>query len=47
MPEGTPVHRIMTTGDVDAFTAVAERVFGTELPEVEQVEVAAASAGHR
>jgi glutamate racemase len=47
MPEGTPVHRIMTTGDVDAFTAVAERVFGTELPEVEQVEVAAASARHR
>jgi glutamate racemase len=47
MTGGTPTHRILTTGDVHAFTAVAERVFGTELPEVEQVEVAAASAGHR
>ncbi len=29
----------MTTGNVDAFNAVAERVFGAELPAVEQVSV--------
>lgn len=33
-------NRIATTGDVAAFTAVAERVFGARLPEVEAAEVA-------
>jgi glutamate racemase len=42
-------HRVLTTGDVAAFEAVAARVFGAELPSVErvlveQVEDAAASA---
>lgn len=32
-------HRIMTTGDVEAFSGVAERVFGAELPAVEEVTV--------
>jgi glutamate racemase len=31
----TPAHRVATTGDVDAFRAVAERLFGDALPEVE------------
>jgi glutamate racemase len=30
-----PAHRVATTGDVDAFRAVAERLFGDALPEVE------------
>jgi hypothetical protein len=29
----------MTTGDVEAFSGVAERVFGAELPAVEEVTV--------
>lgn len=32
-------HRIATTGDVAAFTTVAERVFGARLPAVEAAEV--------
>ncbi|HET8587591.1 MAG TPA: glutamate racemase, partial [Candidatus Limnocylindria bacterium] len=41
-----PQHRILTTGDVDAFSAVAERVFGAELPAVEEAIVEQpASAG--
>jgi glutamate racemase len=32
-------HRIATTGDVAAFTTVAERVFGEALPEVEAAEL--------
>jgi glutamate racemase len=32
-------HRVLTTGDVVAFEAVAGRVFGAELPSVEQVSV--------
>jgi len=34
-------NRIVTTGDVAAFTAVATTVFGAALPSVEQAEVAA------
>ncbi|HEX6474742.1 MAG TPA: glutamate racemase [Candidatus Limnocylindria bacterium] len=34
-------HRIATTGDVAAFSAVAERVFGARLPEVEAAAVGA------
>jgi glutamate racemase len=32
-------HRVLTTGDVVAFDAVAARVFGAELPSVERVSV--------
>lgn len=41
-------HRIMTTGDVAAFTLVAGRMFGDALPQVEAVELeplAGAGAG--
>ena len=43
--EGAPpgAHRIVTTGDVEAFTTVARSVFGEELPAVDTVSVAAAS----
>ena len=34
-------HRIATTGDVAAFSAVADRVFGSRLPEVEAALVGA------
>lgn len=33
--EAGPAHRVATTGDVHAFRAVAERLFGDALPEVE------------
>jgi glutamate racemase len=39
-PMATGANRIATTGDVAAFTAVAERVFGARLPAVEAAEVA-------
>jgi hypothetical protein len=32
-------NRIATTGDVAAFSGVAERVFGARLPAVEAAEV--------
>jgi glutamate racemase len=38
--DGPPVHRVATTGAVDAFSAVAARVFGARLPAVERAEVA-------
>ena len=38
---GSARHRIATTGDVAAFTGVAERVFGDRLPDVESVSVEA------
>lgn len=34
-----PPHRVATTGDLDAFVTVAERVFGERLPAVETVEI--------
>jgi glutamate racemase len=34
-------HRQLTTGDVDAFRSLAERIFGEAFPEVESIEVAA------
>jgi glutamate racemase len=37
-------HRIATTGDVEAFTTVAARIFGSRLPDVEGVSVDAAGA---
>jgi glutamate racemase len=42
---GPAENRIATTGDVTAFTSVAERVFGTGLPPVEGVEVEAPVGG--
>ena len=37
----TPVHIQLTTGDVDAFRIVAERIFGEAFPDVASVEVSA------
>ena len=34
-----PVHRVTTTGDVEAFRSVAARLFGSALPEVEAVSI--------
>ena len=34
-----PAHRVATTGDVAAFVAVAERLFGGRLPAVEPVSI--------
>jgi glutamate racemase len=39
-PMASGANRIATTGDVAAFSAVAERVFGARLPAVEAAEVA-------
>jgi glutamate racemase len=36
-----PVHVQLTTGDVEAFRVVAERIFGEAFPEVGSVDVAA------
>src|SRR5205823_8074848 len=38
---GSATNRIATTGDVAAFTSVAERLFGDRLPDVESVSVEA------
>ncbi|HEX7225863.1 MAG TPA: glutamate racemase [Candidatus Limnocylindria bacterium] len=37
--DGPPVHRVATTGDVDAFVTVARRLFGDRLPGVESVSI--------
>ena len=42
LESGPPMHRIATTGDVSAFTTVAERIFGSALPGVEGVELGTA-----
>ena len=34
-----PVHFQLTTGDVELFRAVAERMFGEAFPDVERVEL--------
>jgi glutamate racemase len=34
-----PTHRQLTTGDVAAFRALAERMFGDEFPDVESVDL--------
>ena len=39
-----PTHIQLTTGDVDAFRAVAERIFGEAFPDVGSVEVRAVPA---
>lgn len=38
-PAIPPTHRQLTTGDVAAFRAVAERMFGEEFPEIEAVDL--------
>jgi glutamate racemase len=39
-----PTHRQLTTGDVRAFRAVAERMFGEEFPDVDSVDLEAGVA---
>ena len=41
--EGVP-HRVTTTGDVEAFVTVAQRLFGARLPDVESVVIEAPAA---
>jgi glutamate racemase len=36
-----PTHRQLTTGDVAAFRAVAERMFGEQFPDIEPIELEA------
>lgn len=38
-PGHTPTHRVATTGDVEAFVTVANRLFGERLPDVEEVAI--------
>jgi hypothetical protein len=40
LPGGPPSHRVATTGDVAAFRAVARRLFGEALPQVEAATLA-------
>jgi glutamate racemase len=42
-PGPGPLHRVTTTGDVDAFVTVAERLFGAGLPAVEAVAIEASA----
>jgi glutamate racemase len=39
----SPVHRLLTTGDVDAFEVVARRLFGDDLPAAVSVELGSAT----
>jgi glutamate racemase len=39
-----PFHIQLTTGDVDAFRSVAERIFGEAFPDVDSVDVAAVAS---
>jgi len=39
-----PIHVQLTTGDVGAFRAVAERIFGETFPDVASVDVAAVAS---
>jgi hypothetical protein len=41
---GVPTHRQLTTGDVAAFRAVAERMFGEEFPDIDSVDLEAGVA---
>lgn len=43
--EGPATHRVATTGAIEPFVAVAERLFGDRLPRVESVSVEPAAAG--
>jgi len=44
VPGIEPDHRVATTGDVEAFVAVASRLFGDQLPPVEAVTIERAGA---
>jgi glutamate racemase len=41
---GIATRRTATTGDIDAFVTIAERIFGTRLPDVEPVRLEPAAA---
>lgn len=43
-PDPDVEHRVTTTGDVDAFVTVAQRLFGERLPDVESVAIEAQAA---
>jgi glutamate racemase len=44
-PDGAaPLHRVVTTGDVDAFVTVARRLFGDALPSVESATIETSAA---
>ncbi|HXI46451.1 MAG TPA: hypothetical protein VNH13_09130, partial [Candidatus Acidoferrales bacterium] len=44
--EVAPIHAQLTTGDVEAFRRIADRMFGAEFPDVTGIDLgAAASAG--
>ena len=40
----TATHRQLTTGDVEAFRSVAERMFGEAFPDIEAIELGAGAA---
>ena len=40
-PAGTATHAQLTTGDVDAFRSIAERMFGEAFPDVAAIELGA------
>ena len=42
-PGGAPAHIQLTTGDVDRFRSIAERMFGDAFPDVAGVELAGAA----
>ncbi len=42
-PAGSATHLQLTTGDVDAFRSIAERMFGEAFPDVSAVELAGAA----
>ena len=42
-PAGSASHQQLTTGDVDAFRAIAERMFGEAFPDVAAVELESAA----
>ena len=45
--EVAPTHAQLTTGDVEAFRRIADRMFGTEFPDVAGVDLGAAAAAGR
>jgi glutamate racemase len=42
--DATPAHVQLTTGDVDAFRSIAERMFGDAFPDVAGVELGGSPA---
>lgn len=43
-PSGPGIHRVLTTGDVEAFVGVARRLFGERLPTVEAAVIEPAAS---